>query len=133
MGVFFEAHGDAAVVFDPVEEALDAVALFVDPLGEAMLFPAVGFVGDIGCRTLGLDLLAQPIGVVGLVGQEDITLAQAAQQDRGALEVMGLARREGELDRQAAGIDEGVDLGCQSSSRETQTMNSVAFFRLAAC
>ncbi len=72
MGVFFEAGGDAAEMLDPVEEAFDEVALLVERLGKAMLFLAVGLVGYVRRRAPCLDPLAQPIGVIGFVAEEDI-------------------------------------------------------------
>ncbi len=131
--MYFEASGDAAEKLDPVEEAFDEVALLVERLGKAMLFLAVGLVGYVRRRALCLDPLAQPIGVIGFVAEEDIAFAQAGQQGVGAQKVMGLARRQDEVDRQAARIGERVDLGRQSSSGAAHTMNCVAFFTLAAC
>ena len=131
--MLFEASGDTAEMFDLVEESFDEVALFVERLGKAMLFLAVGLVGYVRCRALCLDPLAQPIGIIGFVAEKDIAIAQVGQQDVGAQKVVGLARGEEEFDRQAARIGERVDLGRQSSSGAAHTMNCVAFFTLAAC
>ena len=120
-------------MLDLVEEALDPIALLVERLGKAMLFLAVGLVGYVRCRALCLDPLAQPIGVIGFVAEEDIAFAQAGQQGVGAQKVMGLARGEEDFDRQAARIGGRMDLGCKSSSGAAHTMNCVAFFTLAAC
>jgi len=131
--VLFEARGDAAEMLDLVEEAFDLVALLIERLGEAMPFPAGGLVGDVRRCTLSLDALAQPIGVIGFVAEKDIAFAQIDQQGVGAQKIVGLARGEEELDRQATCIGERVDLGGQSSSGAAHTMNCIAFFTLAAC
>ena len=131
--MFFEARGDAAEMLDLVEEALDPIALLVERPGKAMLFLTIGLVGYVRCRALRLDALAQPIGVIGFVAEQDIAIGQAGQQSIGAQKVMGLARGEEDFDRQAARIGERMDLGRQSSSGAAHTMNCVAFFTLVAC
>ncbi len=133
MGVLFEAGGDTAEMLDLVEEALDEIALLVECLGKAVLFLAVGLVGYVRCCPLRLDLLAQPVRVIGFVAEQDIAFAQAGQQGAGAQKIMSLAGGQDDFDRQAAGVGEGVDLGRQSSSGAAQTMNCVVFFTLAAC
>ena len=51
-----------------------------------------------------------------------------------AAAVMGLALGQLERDRQAAGVDQGVDLGRQAAARATHATGSVVFFwALAAC
>ncbi len=120
-------------MFDSVEETLDEIALLVERLGKAVLVLAVGLVGYVGHGAPCLDLPAQPVGVIGLVTEQDIAFAQGAQQVPGPQKVMGLARRQDEFDRQAARIGERVDLGRQSASGAAHTMNVVAFFTLAAC
>ena len=131
--MFFEAGGDAAEMLDPVEEAFDEVALLVERLGKAMLFLAVGLVGYVRRRALCLDPLAQPVRVIGFVAEQDIAVTQAGQQGVGTQKVVGLARSEQDIDRQAARIGDRVDLGRQSSSGAAHTMNCGAFFTLAAC
>ena len=94
MGVLFEVFGDAAEILDLVEKAFDLVALLIERLGEAMPFPAVGFVGYARRRALRLDALAQPIGVIGFVAEKNIAVAQTGPQGVGAEKVVGLARGE---------------------------------------
>lgn len=90
--MFLEARCDATAVFDPVEEAFDAIALPVERLGEAMSLGSIGLVGDVGGRTLGLDTVAYPIGVMGFVGQQDIAVSETIEKQGGAERVVGLAR-----------------------------------------
>ena len=48
--MFFEARGNTPEVLDPVEEAFDAVALFLENLGEAVTMLAVNPVGNVRRR-----------------------------------------------------------------------------------
>ena len=131
--MFFEARGDTAEVFDPVEEPFDAIAFLIKRFGEAVTMLAVYLVGNVRRRALGIDPLPDPIGVVSLVAKQDTATVQVAQQHRRAVDVMGLAGGERQLDRQPPGIGEGVNLGGQSSSAAAHTMNRGVFFTLAAC
>jgi len=58
-----------------------------------------------------LDLPAQPIGIVSLIGEQDVAWPQSSQQLRGSRTVGRLPRREEQLERQATRIDHGMDLG----------------------
>ena len=131
--MFLEARCNATAVFDPVEEAFDAITLPVERLGEAMSLGSVGLVGNVGGRALGLDMVPYPIGIIGFVGQQDIAVSKAIEKRGGAEYVMGLARCERHPDGQAPGVRQHMDFGGQSSSRAAHTMNCVAFFTLAAC
>jgi hypothetical protein len=86
-----------------------------------------------GRGTGGFDLAAQPIGVIGLVGQHDGVLAQMAEQPRGNRAIASLARRHDQFERQSARIGQGVDLGRQPATRAAHTAIRVTFFELAAC
>ena len=69
-------------MFDPVEEPLDAVARSVERGAEAGFPAAMDHRRDVGCGAGGFDLAAQPVGVVGLVGEHDGALAQMPEQTR---------------------------------------------------
>ena len=99
--MFFETGCDASEVLDLVEEAPDVIALSVKDLGETMTVLSVDFVGDVRRRALGLDSLPDPVGVVGLVAENDAAAGKVGQQHRRAVGVVGLARGEDELDGQA--------------------------------
>ena len=88
---------------------------------------------DIGRRTGGFDLPAQPVGVVGLVGEHDGALAQMPEQTGGDRAIAGLPRRQDQFQGQAMGIGQRVDLGRQPAARAAHTAIRVAFFELAAC
>jgi len=132
-GVFFIARGDPSEVFDPIEEALDAVTGSVEHGTEGGLPATMGHRRDVGRGTGGFDLAAQPIGVIGLAGEDDGALAQMAEQLGGGRTVARLARRQRQFDRQAAGIGQGVDFGGLPATRAIHTAIRVAFFELAAC
>src|SRR6185437_1782901 len=70
-GMLLVARGDAATMLDPVEEALDAVALSVKGLAEAGAPATICLGGNVRRGTGRLDASAEPIGVVGLVGEQD--------------------------------------------------------------
>jgi len=55
----------------------------------------------------------QGIGVISAVSQQNVTWRQTVEHIRRTAPVMGLTRRDLQEDRQAIGIDQGVDLGGQ--------------------
>ena len=55
------------------------------------------------------------------------------EQVLGDRAVARLARRQDQFERQAVGVDEGVDLCRQPAARAAHTAIRVAFFELAAC
>ena len=99
--MFLEARGDTAEVFDPVEEAFDAVAFLVKGLGKAVTMLTVDLVGNVRRRALELDPLPDPVGVVSLVAKQDAAIVEIGEQHRRTVDVMSLAGGERQLDRQA--------------------------------
>ncbi len=51
-----------------------------------------------------------------MIGQQDGAIGQGFQYVLGAPSVMGLAFGELQHDRQARGIDKGVNFGCQATA-----------------
>ena len=94
-GEFFVARGDTALMSDLVEESLHQIAFFIEIGIECAWRLAVLFEGNVGLR------------------------AKLRKKHRRGLAVVGLAGGEQEADRQAPGIDQGVDLGRQPSSATT--------------
>ena len=77
---------------------------------------------------------AQRVAVIGAVGQQDLPRAQRVEHVGGAPSVVGLALGELQSDRQAIGVDQGVDLCGQAAARATHATGSFVFFwALAAC
>jgi hypothetical protein len=67
------------------------------------------------------------VGIEGLVSQQNVGL-HLRQQDIGAIEVMGLARRQQKGERVAQGIDQGMDLYAQSASAAPNRFVRLAIF-----
>ena len=80
----------------------------------------------------GSDQLEQGVGVVASIG-DDMAAFEASQQLRGGAQVMGLSGGQQQSDRQAILVDDGVDLGAQSSTRTANGVIFAPFFPPAAC
>ena len=122
-GVFFVSGGEASEVFDAIEEALDAIARPIEYRAEARFPATMDHRRDVWSRAGGLDLAAQPVGIVGLVGQHDGALVQVPEQLLGDRAIARLARRQDQFERQTIGVDERVDLRGESTSRTTQSVS----------
>ena len=132
-GVLFVTRGEASEVFDAIEEPLDAIARPVEHRAEAGFPAAMHHRRDVGCGAGGFDLAAQPVGVVGLVGQHDGALVQVTEQMLGDRAIACLAWGQNQFERQTIGVDERVNLGRQPAARAAHTAIRVAFFEFAAC
>ena len=93
------------------EEALDQVALAVEPLAEAGFPLPIGFGRDVRGGSLRLDQLTDAVRVICLVRQHDGAWAEMVEQRVGDLSVMRLPGCQAEPDRKALRIDDDVDLG----------------------
>lgn len=93
------------------EEALNEVALAVEPLAEAGLPAPVAFRRDVGRRALLLNQFADAIGVIGFVGQHDGARAKMIEQPVNDLPIVRLPGGQAEPDREALRIDDDVNLG----------------------
>ena len=127
------AGGESSEVFDTIEEPFDTIARSIEHRAEAGFPAAMHHRWDIGCGAGGFDLAAQPVSVVGLVGQHDGACVQVPEQALGDRAVTRLARRQDQFERQSARIGQGVDLGRQPAAGAAHTAIRVAFFELAAC
>lgn len=85
-------------MLDPVEEAFDVVALFMKSLRETVALLAVGLIGNVRCRTLGLDPLPDPINIVGFVAEQNATIRQVGQQHTRAVGGMLMNAHHGTVD-----------------------------------
>lgn len=70
---------------------------------------------DDDIPALGLDLLAQAVGIIGFVG-ENLFGLQAIDQVVGGCHIVLLPRSEIEANRQAERIDYSVDLGAEAAA-----------------
>ena len=131
-GVFFEAGGDAASMFELIEEALDEIALAVEDLAVASRHSAAA-----GCRNASANAalaqdVSEPVGVVGLVGDQAAMDGYHVEQAAGGAEIVCLAGGQGQADRQAASIDHRMDFGRQTAARPADRFVAV-FLGAAAC
>ena len=89
---------------------------------------------DAGPGAARRQILAQDIGIVGSIAEQDVALPERGQHVDGSAAVMGLAFGQPERDRQATGIDKRMDFGGQAAPRATHATGSIIFFWvLEAC
>ncbi len=133
LGEFVVSGGDAAEVLDLAEEALDEVALAIEHLAETGFPFAIGFGRDVWHRALRLDQIADPVGVISFVGQDDGAGIEAIQQPVCGRPIVRLTCCQAEPDREPLRIDERVDLGCETTSGATEAVIQIPLFAVAAC
>jgi hypothetical protein len=132
-GELVVAGGDTTEVFELAEEALDQVALPVEPLAKAGLPFAVGLGRDVWGGALMFDQRTDAIGIIGLVGEQDGARSELVEQPVGDLAVMCLAGGQAEPDREPLRIDDDVDLGREAAPAATETVICTPLFAVAAC
>jgi hypothetical protein len=102
--------GDGAVDLEMAEHPLDAVALTVKPLFEADRLGAVLSWRDDGANAALLEVVADRIGIIGLVGDEGYWRPLRQRDQRVvAFAVCRFARREVEGDRTPSSITETMN------------------------
>ena len=94
---FVVAGRDPAEVFELVEETLNDIAVAIEIWTEANRILAVGLWRNVCPGTSVRNLLAQPVGIIGFVGQQHVAILKAFKQFLGRPQVMRLARRDGKL------------------------------------
>ena len=114
-GELFIARGDAPELFEFVEEPLDQVALGIEREVAATRRLAVRLGRDDGDDACGSETVEEAVGIVGLISDEGLRRG-LGDELRGRHEVVHLAWGERQDKRIAQGIDEGMDLGAQTSS-----------------
>lgn len=127
------AGGDAPELFELVEEALDIVAFTIECLGPTKALLAPDHVGDVGDGSARLDVNAQAIGVIGLVGDDDGTASKVGQERFSACQVMRLPRRNQELERPALAVNARVDFRGEPAAASSHTAISTLFLTPEAC
>ena len=118
--VLLEARGDGAEVLELVEEALDEVALAVEEGAERRAPLTVRHRLDASPGAARGEGLAKGVAVVAGVGEEHLAGNDRVEKTACARPVVGLPGREVERDRQAVGIDYGVNLRRQPAPRAPQ-------------
>ena len=124
---------DGSEVFETVEEAFDEIALSVDLMVDGSADPDVALTGDVGLGAASLDQVDDGLGVVSPIGDHVSGQRQVGQQLRCRGLVGGLAGGDDEADRQAATVDDHMDLGGQSAARSSDGVIRAPFFPPAAC
>jgi len=121
-------------VFEAVEAAFDAVALFVEFATVASLDFAVPSAWDDGCSSKAFDLGHDRGGVIAFVGEHDLGLTAFEQMD-GLGVLAGLPGCKPKGDRITQTVGQQMDLRRQSTSGTPQSLVFGApFLRpVAAC
>ena len=120
---FVVAGGDAAELLEPVEHALDAVAVFVgaEVAGDGHF--AVGLWRDDRQNALEQQAGPDVVAVVALVGQHQLRLGDGQfDQVVDGLVVGGLAARENETERASLTVGAGVDFARKAAAASTKAL-----------
>ena len=97
------------------EEVFDQMPCLVERLVVVSRYLAVGFLRDDRLTIGGLQRVKLPcIGVIALVGELNFGF-DLAQQNVGAIQVVGLPRRQMKADGFAQSIADCVDFGAQTA------------------
>ena len=132
-GELVVAGGDSSKVFEFVEETFDKVALAVDfPVDDAPQAD-IALRRDMRARAGGFDPVDDREGEVAPIGNDIAGQGDPVDQRRERRLVGRLAGCQHNPDRQAMGVDDGMDLGAQSSTRTTDGVIRTPFFPPAAC
>ena len=97
------------------EEPLDQIALAIEPLAEAWFPFAIGFGRNVGDRALGLDEVADAIGIIGFVREYDGALIETVEQMICRWPIMRLICCQAEPDREPLRVDDCVDFGREAA------------------
>ena len=122
------ARCNGAKLLELAEEVFDEMARLVHLLIEDARGLAVALGGDdrdFACRQQWLDHALA--GIEGFVRQQGIGL-HLRQQRVGALQIMGLARRQEEVQRIAQRIDKRMNLGAQPALAAPNRLVFAVFF-----
>jgi hypothetical protein len=120
-------------VLELAEVPLDDVALSVDRRVDRALDLTVALGRDVGASAARCDQIDDGAGVVAPVGDQGPCGLEAVDQGFDGGLVGGLTGREDDPQRQTILIDQGVDLGAQSSTRTADGVIRAPFFPPAAC
>lgn len=129
-----EAGGDGAIVFELVEEALDAASKLVGEWTEDRWVYPVRLRADVGVGTLALDLSAQSIAVVAAICEQHAIFSEQSKHSGGMRSVVRLAFGQLDLDGQPERVDERVDFGRKPAAGASHATTAATFFSpFAAC
>lgn len=132
-GELVESCGDAAEVLKLVEEPLDQVSLAIEDMVDRALVLA-GLEGrNVRSGPVIGDDVDDRLGIVSTIGDGIVRRLQTLEQSRHDGLVGSLARGQQEAHRQAVGVNHGMKLGAQSSTRTADGVIRAPFFPPAAC
>lgn len=120
-------------LLDFSDASFDEVALLVCPLRVRGRLDAVDLGQDVSLAFLVLDDLADPVCIIGTIGEHDRPSGQVVEEKFRYRRVVGLSGVELELNRQAVANGADMKLGRQSSTTSTDASVSSLFFGAAAC
>ena len=127
-GGFVVSRGDGAILLELAEEILDEMARLVSLLVELALDLAVALGRDHDRLSPCKQRLDHPfVGIEGFVCQQGIG-RHVWQQRVGAFQIMGLARRQEEVQRIAQRIDKRMNLGAQPAFAAPDRLVFAVFF-----
>ena len=115
--MLFEACGDGTEVLQLIEETLDEVAEAVEERAERWNVHPAYLRLDVSPAAPPGHVLPQSIAIIGAVCEQDLAFADHAQHTSSAGAVMSLSFCQLQQDREAIGIDKGVDLRGQAAPR----------------
>lgn len=108
---------DATEILEPVEHALDGVAVSIKVWRETVFPDAIDFGRDVGRGSDCLDLSAHGVGVVALVAMDQIGGGHLVEQGVGSDAIRDLPAGEQEGDGAAIPVGQGVDFGGATAAR----------------
>ncbi len=127
-GGFVVAGGDGAILLELAEEILDEVARLVGVFVEIALDFAVALWAGSRAISARKQRLDHPlVGIEGLVCQQGLG-RHIRQQRVGAFQIMGLARRQDEVQRIAQRVDKRMNLGAQPAFAAPDRLVFAVFF-----
>jgi hypothetical protein len=132
-GELVEACCDAAELLDTAEEALDEVSLSIDVWIDGTPDDASRAAWDVGAGTGSSDEVEDGVAVVASVSDDCQRRGKAGEQTWNGGHVGSLTGREQQPDRQSLFVDNGMDLGAQSSTRTANGVIRTPFLPPAAC
>ena len=96
---------------------------------------AVSLGGNDGSDASGLQVGQYEVGVVSLVGEQDVRLRAGLVHDRGiAFHIRDLTAAQCDRDREAQSVAAEMDLGREATARAAKTLVLIPFFSApAAC
>jgi hypothetical protein len=114
--------GHATEVLQSAEHAFDGVSVAIEDAREHALPAPVHLRGDVRHGTVGLDLPANGVRVVTLVGVQDAGVRQLLQEIVAGRAIGDVAAGEQEGDGSANPVGQGVDLGRPAAARPTDRL-----------